>query len=349
MLIKRKNAFFGPVAVCALLAAAAIFFQPECLAQGNYKLEASTDKQAVTEGESLTLTVTVGTDSGAIAQPREPEMPDFQIDARSSSSRVSIINGVQRVEAAFHYSLRPLKTGKLTIGKFTLDYTDASGVQRKAETEPITVEVSAEKAEEEPAPPAVESEAKKERIAEQKIISNHLIIVTAVIVSAFALIWLVIWQNSRKEKLMAAASNGSPAKLQIGPYTDGGKPEKVFETGLSSSASPRTAADPALILREILECRKAGDHQKMFMQIPRYIKTAAAGDGGGSFAELTNQEFLSRLGKFPLLGPRSAEISDMLSLCDMVNYARYSPSEHEIEKVMTNLNNLSRLFERGGN
>ncbi|HBC76559.1 MAG: hypothetical protein A2008_05270 [Candidatus Wallbacteria bacterium GWC2_49_35] len=347
MLIKRKNAFFWPAMILSLLAA--LTGAGLCLAQGNYKLEASTDKQSVTLGESLTLTVTIRSDSGVIAQPREPEMPDFQINARSSSSRVSIVNGVQSVEAGYHYSLRPVKTGKLTIGKFTLDYTDAAGVARKAETEPLVIDVIPEKAEEE-TPAQVESAVKKEQLAEQRIISNHLIIITAVIITAFALIWFVIWQNSKKERKMAATSNGDGTKLQITDYLPEADQRQARGTNAASSVNaPKPVTDPSILLRSIISLKNTRDYQQMFVQIPRYIKTAAGEQNGGSFAELTNQEFLSRIGRIPRLSSRSAEIGDILSLCDMVNYAKYSPGENEIETFFQNLNNISRLFERGGN
>ncbi len=214
------------------------------------------------------------------------------------------------------------------------------------------IEVAPEKAEEEPAP-QIESPAKKEQMAEQRIVSNYLIIITAVIITAFALIWLVIWQNSKKERKMAAASNGDGSKLQITGYQQESDPLHAAGSKSSSSAASASPAKPAAdsseLLRSIISLKNARDYQRMFVQIPRYIKTAAGGQNGGSFAELTNQEFLNRLGGIPRLSSRSAEIGEILSLCDMVNYARYTPGENEIETLIQNLNNISRLFERGGN
>lgn len=352
MLIKRKCVCYWLFLVLFSLPAFFCFEVPA--AYGEYKIEASTDKPSVMEGESLTLTVTVASDASIAVQPKEPDFKDFQVDARRQFNKVSIINGVQRIEAGYNYSLRPLKTGKLTIGRFELSYADASGVQRTVQTEPIEVEVNAEKNEEEPAPAPVA--AKKEDPAERNVISNHLIVITAVIVCAFILIWFVIWQSSRREKTMASSSKNDESKLRITQYSDGsdmagaGKNSQAVSADSDGrSCRAKEKLDFNAAFQNIVSMKKAGDYKNMFVQIPKIIKQGVQADGGCGLCELTNQEFIGRAEKLPGLSSRITEISDILSLCDMVNYARHTPSDAEVETVIKNLSNISRLFERGGN
>ncbi len=352
MLIKRKCVCYWLFLVLFLLPALFVFEVPA--AHGEYKIEASTDKLSVVEGESLTLTVTVASDASIAVQPKEPDFKDFQVDARRQFNKVSIINGVQRVEAGYNYSLRPLKIGKLTIGRFELSYADASGVQRTVQTEPIEIEVNAEKAEEEPAPsPAA---VKNEDQAERRIISNHLIVITAVIICAFILIWFVIWQSAKREKIMAASTKNDESKLRITQYSDtsgiagaGKNSRAVSEDNNGRPGQAKEKIDFNAAFQNIVSMKKAGDYKNMFVQIPKIIKQGAQADGGCGLCELTNQEFIGRAEKLPRLSSRITEISDILSLCDMVNYARHTPSDAEIETVIKNLSNISRLFERGGN
>lgn len=283
------------------------------------------------------------------------------IDGRQQFSRISIVNGAQSVEAGYHYSLRPLKPGKLTIGRFELNYTDPAGVQKTAQSEPITIEVNPEAVEEETAPPSVESAPPKEEQIEREIISKHLLVITAVILSAFALIWFVIWQSAKKERKMAYTSADNGDKLQINLHkNDGarhidamagaGRNAAKTSSGLTATET-RTIIDPAATLKSIISLKNAGDYRQMFVYIPKYIKQCASfqtKDNGG-LCELTNQEFIGRVNKIPGIASRESAISDILSLCDMVNYAKYTPADSEIENTINELNNISRLFERGGN
>lgn len=362
MLIKRKSVFYWPVFFMLVsLAFFASFPGGACLAQGEYSIQTHTDKQSITEGERFTLTVIIRSSSSITSEPAQPDLKDFVIDGRQQFSRISIVNGAQSVEAGYHYSLRPIKPGRLTIGKFILNYTDPAGVQKTAQSEPIIIEVSPEAVEEEPAPPSVEAAAPKNEQAEREIISKHLIVITAVILLAFALIWFVIWQSVKKERKMAYSSAGNGDKLQINLQTNDGArqhsatPKSVAESPKPSSGrtaeEKRMIIDPAATLKSILSLKNAGDYRQMFVQIPKYIKQCASfqtKDNGG-LCELTNQEFIGRVNKIPGIASREAAISEILSLCDMVNYAKYSPADPEIENTIKELNNISRLFERGGN
>lgn len=362
MLIKRKSVFYWPVLFMLVsLAIFAFFPSSAALAQGEYSIQTHTDKQSITEGERFTLTVIIRSNSSITTEPKQPDLKDFVIDGRQQFSRISIVNGAQSVEAGYHYSLRPLKPGKLTIGRFEINYTGPDGAAKTAQSEPIIIEVSPEAVEEETPPPSVESPAPKEEQVEREIISKHLLVITAVILSAFALIWFVIWQSAKKERKMAYTAVNNGDKLQINLHqSDGGRhvsaaPDNAG-TGIKPSAGEaagenRAIIDPGATLKNIISLKHAGDYRQMFVQIPRYIKQCASfqtKDNGG-LCELTNQEFIGRVKKIPGIASRESEINDILSLCDMVNYAKYTPADSEIENTIKELNNISRLFERGVN
>ena len=362
MLIKRKSVFYWPV-FFMLVSLAFFASSPRgaCLAQDEYSIQTQIDKQNITEGERFTLTVIIRSRSSITSEPVQPDLKDFVIDGRQQFSRISIVNGAHSVEAGYHYSLRPIKPGKLTIGSFVLNYTDSAGAQKTAQSEPIVIEVNPEAAEEGPVPPPVESAVPKSEQAEREIISKHLIVITAVILLAFALIWLVIWQSAKKEKKMSHRAAGNGDKLQINLQAESGVQHHAFapENPAESLKSPRGPAeaekraliDPAATFKDILLSKSAGDYRRMFVQIPRYIKQCASYQtkNNGGLCELTNQEFIGRVDKIPGIASRQAAISQILSLCDMVNYAKYNPDDSEIESAIKELNNISRLFERGGN
>ena len=359
MLIKRKGVFYWPVFF--MLVSLAFFASFPCgaaLAQGEYNIQTHTDKQSITEGERFTLTVIIRSNSSITTEPKQPDLKDFVIDGRQQFSRISIVNGAQSVEAGYHYSLRPLKPGKLTIGRFEINYTDPAGVPKTAQSEPITIEVSPEAIEEETAPPSVESAHPKEEQIEREIISKHLLVITAIILLAFALIWFVIWQSAKKERKTAYTSAGNGDKLQINlhkndetRHTDAPAGKNDATSSGLTAAETRAIIDPAATLKNIISLKSAGDYRQMFVQIPKYIKQCASfqtKDNGG-LCELTNQEFIGRVNKIPGIASRESAISNILSLCDMVNYAKYAPAESEIDSTINELNNISRLFERGGN
>ncbi len=362
MLIKRKGVFYWPVFFMLVsLAFIASFPCGAALAQGEYSIQTHTDKQSITEGERFTLTVIIRSNSSITTEPKQPDLKDFVIDGRQQFSRISIVNGAQSVEAGYHYSLRPLKPGKLIIGRFEINYTDPAGAPKTAQSEPITIEVSPEAIEEEPAPPSVESAPPKEEQIEREIISKHLLVITAVILLAFALIWFVIWQSAKKERKMAYTSAGNGDKLQINLHKNDGTRHADAPTGASRNASnpssglttaeTRAIIDPSATLKNIISLKNAGDYRQMFVQIPKYIKQCASfqtKDNGG-LCELTNQEFIGRVNKIPGIASRESAINDILSLCDLVNYAKYIPAESEIDNTIKELNIISRLFERGGN
>ncbi len=103
-------------------------------------ITASVDKSVVSLGDSLILTVTI---SGVRSthEPKLPESDDFSVSYSGSSTQIQIINDKTTIGTSYQYSLKPLKTGKLTIGPITLDYLD-----KTFKSKPIAVEVKGEAA-----------------------------------------------------------------------------------------------------------------------------------------------------------------------------------------------------------
>lgn len=93
----------------------------------------SPDEAAV--GEAVTLTVSVGGDAGG-AEPELPDLPDFRVAGRGSSSSFTFVNGQVSRRADYSYTLIPEKTGRLAIGPVTVR---AGG--KTYRTEPLAVNV----------------------------------------------------------------------------------------------------------------------------------------------------------------------------------------------------------------
>jgi len=102
---------------------------------------ASVDKTRLGLNDHLVLTVSVsGSDIGGIPEPILPELKDFQLVGtnRSSSSQFTLVNGKMASSKTidYLYTLRPKKTGPLTIGSASLDFKGTS-----YRTEPVQIEV----------------------------------------------------------------------------------------------------------------------------------------------------------------------------------------------------------------
>ncbi len=96
---------------------------------------AGVDRNRVTTEDMVLLTITVS-GSRKAPEPELPDLPDFEITSRGSSSRVQIINGAYSSQVDYNYLLQPKKTGLLTIGPATIRYKG-----KTYQTDPITLRV----------------------------------------------------------------------------------------------------------------------------------------------------------------------------------------------------------------
>ncbi len=86
-------------------------------------ITASVDRQEVEVFGTLTLTVTVTTDSLAAPSPEIPDMDGFDIVGTSTSSSFSLMNAQMRAQSTYVFNLRAMRLGDLLIEPFriTLD------------------------------------------------------------------------------------------------------------------------------------------------------------------------------------------------------------------------------------
>lgn len=342
---------------CRALALVSFFFMflfaRIAFAQQEINIDASVDKSSVTVGETITLTVTILSNGGVSISPQEPDLNDFQIDNRRQFSRVSLINGAQRVEVGYMYSLRPIKAGKLTIGKFKLNLSGVPGAAGKSETEPIAIEVREEEQEKNEKPAEEANVAlNTPRRESERIISDYLIMVSLFILLIFIAIWGVIWQSARKEKLRARMGDSVPddklrITLAVPAAQQAGKKSEPEKKDVSKNISENTFHSTA-DLNKILEIRKTGDFKHLCSEISRYVKAGSGVVCGENFSDLTTAELLGRISSVSILNGHAADLDEIMSLCDMVSYAKYNPDTDQIDGAIRKLSNISHIFERGG-
>ncbi|SVB91792.1 uncharacterized protein METZ01_LOCUS244646, partial [marine metagenome] len=107
-------------AIWILLTVSLLCVRTQSIAQ-EFTFDASVDETQIGLNQDLTLQLTVsGNDIDNVPEPNLPELPDFLIMGRTSStsSNISIINGKITSSRTIQYihRLRPRNTGQLTIG-----------------------------------------------------------------------------------------------------------------------------------------------------------------------------------------------------------------------------------------
>ena len=106
-------------------------------AQSADVVTAEVDRRDLSTDEYLTLKVIINQAFGSISEPTLPPLDGFSLVGTSSSTNISIVNGVQSAEKIFIYTLQPALVGNLEIGtvKVTVDGQDYY-------TNPISVNVT---------------------------------------------------------------------------------------------------------------------------------------------------------------------------------------------------------------
>lgn len=120
-----------------LIAAAGFAIAPQGRC-AEVSVDASVDRTSLTTAETLTLTINVTViGSGALPQPRIPDLAAFAIVSSSTGRTISIdVSGGSSTET-HQYILQPTQTGRLTIGAVTIQY--GGNTYR---TKPITITVT---------------------------------------------------------------------------------------------------------------------------------------------------------------------------------------------------------------
>lgn len=118
------------VLVLAMLGAAPVHAQ-----QAN-PITAEVDRTSVALGETVTLTVTVRSDSISAPTPDMPVLDGFDILSTSTSSSLSLVNTRVESSSTYVFVLRPLRSGTLTIPPYGVELD-----HRTYQSEPIQIEV----------------------------------------------------------------------------------------------------------------------------------------------------------------------------------------------------------------
>jgi len=355
MRIGKKGISYG-----LLLSLALIFlFSSAVLAEDEYRIKASADRKTAVVGDKIMLTVTVSANGSISVQPTAPELKDFDVMGTSSSNRISIVNGAQYVEMSNIYVLRPLRAGKIVIGEFTLNYNDSKNISRTVKTVPITIDVTeAEEKKDDPAPTIEPQKAAKEPPAEDKngIISNFMKIASLAVIFIFASIWFIMWQSARRDLAsekkqniaMSAASGKLHINLKAGHEDEDDAGVTAAEERPGAGAGKATAYDGAGALNRIEAYSRNGGFRDMYLEIPKFIKYEVGRIAGTNLMERTTAELCEKARGIEALSFKLNELVSMLDLCDMVNYARYSPGAEEISRTMTSLKEMNRIFKGPG-
>ncbi|MCK4232845.1 protein BatD [candidate division WOR-3 bacterium] len=100
---------------------------------------ATIDRNVISPGESVTLTVIVSGNIAKVPKPKLPKLDEFNIYSQGSSRNISFVNGKISSSITYTYSLVPKKIGKFTIGSCELIVKG-----KTFRTEPIEIEVTKE-------------------------------------------------------------------------------------------------------------------------------------------------------------------------------------------------------------
>lgn len=108
------------------------------VAQAQSPLTVEVDRTRLSSDELLLLRVEVNSTSTNSPPPTLPTFDSFAVVGQSTSSQVSVVNGVVSAKVIYQYRLQPTQVGSLTIPPVTINLDGQS-----YSSDPITVEVTA--------------------------------------------------------------------------------------------------------------------------------------------------------------------------------------------------------------
>jgi len=85
----------------------------------------------------------------------------------------------------------------------------------------------------------------------------------------------------------------------------------------------------------------------MYLEIPKLIKYEVGRIAKSNLMERTTAELCEKVREITPLSVKMNDIFSLLDLCDMVNYARYSPGAEEVNCTIRSLRELNHIFNRG--
>ena len=124
--------------LCRSGALALIFPALASVAGAQVSIRATVNKDRVSPGEQITLTISVSGSGADLPRPSLPPLNDFQVYSAGNTQSLSIVNGAARSSTEYIYLLSPKSAGRKTIGPVVLRYRG-----QEYRTAPIPIEVSA--------------------------------------------------------------------------------------------------------------------------------------------------------------------------------------------------------------
>lgn len=121
--------------------------------QAQSPLTVEIDRTSLSSDEILLLRVEVNSTSTNSPPPTLPTLDNFAVVGQSTSSQVSVVNGVVSAKVIYQYRLQPTQVGTLTIPPVTINLDGQT-----YSSDPLTVEVTAGTTPTQPPPPGSGSE-----------------------------------------------------------------------------------------------------------------------------------------------------------------------------------------------
>jgi HEPN domain-containing protein len=268
---------------------------------------ASVDRNKVKLGDVISYTISVKREGNVSRSPEvaPPAFDGFRVSGSYSQNSVNIINNAASVVTNLQYDLICIKSGEITIPPARIRvFNDAAKKYDELQTKPVTIFVNPGKntaAAAQAPSPTVEEDIKEIKMNVAFRFSDLIpYIILAVI---FIAVVIFTWNLLFKKRVIAALP--------------------VEETDYRREALRK--------LKKAEEKLKNGEIKAFYYEIYEAVRYFLSMHLSASFAELTTQEILKKLGELKMSNAKVSNISDFMSDCDIVKFADYKPNEKEIE------------------
>jgi hypothetical protein len=124
--------------------------------EADINISASVDRNVVSLGEQLVLSLTISGDVANIPAPTVPQITGFNIYSAGQSHSISFINGRVSSSLTYNYVLVPQSAGKFTIPPFVINIGG-----KTYQTEPIEIEVTQATQQQQQLPPTPSPQQQK--------------------------------------------------------------------------------------------------------------------------------------------------------------------------------------------
>jgi hypothetical protein len=270
---------------------------------GEVLLEAAVDRNAVTIGDPITLTLRLvypeGTRIVSVA-PRSPLEPWVVLDRQEGPPRV-MEDGASEVIHTLQIAV--YEVGPREIPAFDLVHAPPSGEEGTVASKPIPIDVASVLAEGESEPADIKGPATMPEPALWPWVLAGLVVLAAVL-------WLV-WRYRRRP--LPVEAGAEPA----------GPPRPAHEVAYAELER--------LLSSDLLE---RGEVKKFYIELAEIIRRYLEGRFGIDTFERTSSEILESLRIVRVSVRTTTAIREFLLSCDMVKFAKYWPGSEETRTVV---------------